>query len=1358
MSWLLIFLISGSGFSQTKEEGIALYNEALRLQEQAQTSEDLQKAVEKYEQALGIFEKAQHKEGIGRVLNELGLAYEGWGQTDKALEYYKKSLAMLRAGKDRTGEARVLSHIGGIYNDWGEYERALHYYDESLAIAKELQDRKIEGDTLNNLGILYKYKGDYDKAEELCRKSLAIAVEVKNRRAEGLVLSNLGDVFYRNNDQYDNALECFTKSLASATEVRDRRTEGQALHGIGNVYRSRNQYDKAEEHFKRSLAIALELKDRALEAALLNNLGNVSSDGRKSHDQAVEYYEKALAIRLEMKDRRWQGIVLRNLGLRYSNQGQKDRALEYYEKALALKKELQDRTGEGDVLFDEAIALKNKAQTGRDIEAAISKYQQALDVFEKIQFKKKVGSVALNLGNIYTDLGKYDKAAEYYEKTLAIRKDLKDALGEGQTLNNLGMVYHTWGQNDKALECLERAASIASETKDPKGESNALLNLSRVYRSWGQYDKAIAYCEKSLSTKKTLEDPLEEAYALHDLGVLCYQAGQYDKALEHFEKVLDISTEVADLNGRGTAFNALGNVYRQWGQYEKAAECLEKALAILRDLKHVSGEGSALKNLGNVYLDWGQYDKAVECYGKSLAIWREVQDPAEEAGALNNLGHVYESWGQYDKAMENFKTSLRIRRNLRDKSGEAGSLSSMGITYAQMGQFEEALKHLQEANTINAEIGVPTRGGKDDIGNVYLDMGQLDKAEPLIVEAGYDVSLGRLHLLKAEYSKAADYYQKVRSWAEKNRSSYGLFASYTGLGMAFEQLGDNIGAEDNYHKAVDLTEEVRSSLSRGQREKFFDVKVRGFLRTAPYDGLARVLLRMGKKEEALKVSEYTKARIFAESMSRRSDSGTFDIPPEVKKQDEDLNNKLSALKKTRQEAYEKGNKLVIEAIEPQVKELEANHQAHIKMLRENYPLFAATKYPQPMDLEQTALNDNEWVLEYHVTDPGIIIYLSKGKQLIKALFKSKPRNDLENMVLEYRKPLEVVPGKDKLEEKLASFNLPIGKELSDVLLSDVLDLVPKGASIIIVPDDCLGTVPFEMLTLNDKGSVKTDRQIPYVSGAEFFGDRNLISYNQSVTALTLARTHSKGKAAAGGLLAIADPVFSEKDKRTSKAPKKEAPTGVFPTLLKSLHLMGGEGTDQMGGLKFPRLELTEELAEELVKNDKSGSRLCKGFDATKDNFLQNIKPSLMKYDKIVFATHGYFGKDLAPIMEPVLVLTLVPPGTDGFLRMTEVMGLDINAEIVALTACQTGLGTRVSGEGTMGMGRAFQYAGAKSVLMSLWSVSEVASVKLVKSFFQHIKAGKTKPEALELARSELRKGVFDHPFFWAGFILVGETN
>jgi CHAT domain-containing protein len=117
-----------------------------------------------------------------------------------------------------------------------------------------------------------------------------------------------------------------------------------------------------------------------------------------------------------------------------------------------------------------------------------------------------------------------------------------------------------------------------------------------------------------------------------------------------------------------------------------------------------------------------------------------------------------------------------------------------------------------------------------------------------------------------------------------------------------------------------------------------------------------------------------------------------------------------------------------------------------------------------------------------------------------------------------------------------------------------------------------------------------------------------------------------------------------------------------------------------------------------------------------------------------------------------------PKDEDGFLRLSEVMDLKLNADMVALTACQTGLGKIVSGEGTMGMGRAFQHAGAKSVLMSLWTVSENTSVKLVETFFKHLKEGKTRLEALRLARQEVRRDGYDHPFFWAPFILVGEVR
>jgi CHAT domain-containing protein len=108
--------------------------------------------------------------------------------------------------------------------------------------------------------------------------------------------------------------------------------------------------------------------------------------------------------------------------------------------------------------------------------------------------------------------------------------------------------------------------------------------------------------------------------------------------------------------------------------------------------------------------------------------------------------------------------------------------------------------------------------------------------------------------------------------------------------------------------------------------------------------------------------------------------------------------------------------------------------------------------------------------------------------------------------------------------------------------------------------------------------------------------------------------------------------------------------------------------------------------------------------------------------------------------------------------MSEVMGLKMNADLLALVADQGGLGRTISGEGIMSMGRAFQYAGARSVLMSLWPVSEKSSTIMAESFFRALKVGKGKLEALKLARDEIRKQGYDHPFFWAGFILVGETQ
>jgi hypothetical protein len=540
-----------------------------------------------------------------------------------------------------------------------------------------------------------------------------------------------------------------------------------------------------------------------------------------------------------------------------------------------------------------------------------------------------------------------------------------------------------------------------------------------------------------------------------------------------------------------------------------------------------------------------------------------------------------------------------------------------------------------------------------------------------------------------------------------------------------------------------------------ERSEFFNVRIGGFMRTAPYEGIARVSVKMNKPADALRESELTKARGFSEAISRRVEGVFQDIPEETMEKDLEVNEHLAALLKRRQSAYEKGEQEVLQALEPQIKEAKADLETHIEKLRVEYPLFAATKYPTATDLRKSALRPDEWTLVYNVTDDGTLIYLTHGKEMVKGLFKPVSRVELENVVRKFMTPLKVEGGQDDLVEKLKAFDFASGKTLADLLVADVLPVVPEGVTIVISPDDCLGSLPFEMLILNEEGRIQETGSLPQVTGAKFLGDRNPLAYCQSITALTLTRTLANPTQPENRLLVIADPVFDTKDARVVKDGARTAAAGGPKHVYRLMNATKKAGEE---GLEFNRLPLTGELADCLKEMYEEKSDVYTGLKASKEVFFTTICPSLGNYGSILFATHGYLDTSSHGITEPLLVLSMVPPGTDGFLRASEVMGLKLNAGTVVLGACQTGLGRQVPGEGTMGMGRSFQYAGARSVMMSLWSVAEKSSVKLVEDFFKYVRSGKGKLEALRLARSDVRRDGYDHPFFWAPFILVGESE
>ncbi len=1186
-----------------------------------------------------------------------------------------------------------------------DMQRAMEKYQQALRIFERTGFKEGLGVVANNMGIVYEAWGKYDKAMHLYERSLTIRREIKDRAGEGQTLYNMAAVCQAWG-KYDRAIELYEKSFAIRRKLKDGDGEGNTLNNMGIVYKAWGKYDKAMHLWKKSLAIRRELKDKAGEGGTLNNMANVYQHWGQ-YDKAIKLYEKSLAICRELKDRAGEGNTLNNMGIIYKAWGQYDKAMELYEKSLAIRRDLKDKAGEGNTLN--------------------------------------------NMANVYQAWGKYGKAMQLFRNTFAINRGLKDRAGEGNTLNNMAIIHGKWGEYDKAMQLLEKSLAIRRELKDRDGEGRTLNNMAIVCEAWGKYDKAMQLFGNTLAINRELKDRAGESKTLNGMAIVDRAWGKDDKAMQLLEKSLAICRELKDRDGEGRTLNNMAIVYQDWGKYDKAMQLLEKSLAMCRELKDKAGEGKTLNGMANVYQHWGQYDKAMEMYEKDLAVCRELKDRAGEGSCLHNMANVHDARGKHDKAMELYEKSLAIRRELKDRAGEGRTLMNIGVVIQQRGDHDKAREYFQECLAIWTEIKVSTRGPKALMADTYMDTGDLAKAEPLVKEANYNTRWAQFHLLKRDFTKAKEYYGKVLKSASVNRNAEMLFTAYTGIGAACEGLDDDSGATEYYDKAVKHTEEIRSALSPAEREKFFDVRIDGFSRTAPYEGLARVLLRQNQPQEAYRITELTRARVFAEAMSSRMGEGkNLGVPHEVAKQDEAITDELAARKKSLQKAYEKNNKLTIESLEPQVRELEGKLQAHIKMLRDKYPLFAATKYPQPMDLSQTALTDNELVLTYDVTNTGVLVYLIKGRTFVKALFKPVPRKEVDDLVRKFRQPMEV---EEITPEDLNAFDFASGKKLSDILLADILPLLPKGDPLIIVPDDSLGVLPFEMLVLNTGGKVVMDKKFPKVVGTEFFGDRNPISYNQSVTALTLARNFPKHKTVGQRLMVMDNPIFSADDPRFRKIAHQKRIAALSPLTKDNLLSIKKEKK-----MDIERLPLTGTLGDFLQKAYAGKTDRYTGIEASKTVLFNT---ALDGYSSMVFATHGYFGKDLPGIMEPVLILTLVgqPEGQDGFLRMSEVMSrLSLNADVVALTACMTGLGQRISGEGTMGMGRAFQYAGAKSVLMSLWAVAEKSSIKLTESFFKHLKEGKSKLEALKLAREEIRKSGYDHPFFWAPFILVGEVK
>jgi tetratricopeptide (TPR) repeat protein/CHAT domain-containing protein len=1093
-----------------------------------------------------------------------------------------------------------------------------------------------------------------------------------------------------------------------------------ALIQKGAEYYHRSQYSEALRYFQQALEISRKTGDSAGEGQTLNNMGVVYRN-LGQYSRALEYFWQSLEISRKTGDDATEGRTLGNIGNIYYQLGQYSKALEYYEQSLGISRKTGDVAGEALSLTNIVNVYNNLSQYSK----ALEYLEQSLNISRKTGDSADEGKTLNNMGVVYRNLGQYSKALEYLEQSLEIRRKTGDVAGEGHTLDNIGNIYNNLGRYSKALEYHEQSLGISRKTGDVAGEGHALTNIGNVYIKLSQYSKALEYYEQSLGISRKTGNVAGEGLTLNNMGAVYNSLGQYSKTLEYYEQSLGISRKTGNVAGEGLTLNNIGNIYSQLGQYSKALEYYEQSLGISRKTGNVAGEGLTLGSIGNIYSQLGQYSKALEYYEQSLEISRKTGNVAGEAISLTNIGNVYNNLSQYSKALEYYEQSLGITRRIGDVPGEGFILTNLGLVYHALGNYEEAVERFRASVGISDQLGVLEMSWRSWRG-LAETLWRSGKPEEAV----------------APYQHAIEAIEK-------------LYGQTTGLKE--EERSSMIGEKASvYEEFIDLLLE----LHRKHPEK-------------GYDGQAFV------------ISGKAKSRVFQELMAKAGARAVFsgdDTFTKMIAEEQQLIGEITTYHQNLTKEYSKPenqrNEEVVTSLKEQLSKIEKSLGDLEKEIDEKYPRYADLKRPKALTVEelQEILKADETVLSYAVTQDKTVAFVI-GKKSFHLTEIETGKEELAGLIKKFRKGIDKVYGLKDLER----FKPEVAYELYQKIFGPVAPELKGKSKIYISADDILFTLPFEALIDKeiDVEAFREARKKGRKGQADYLGEYSTLHYlveSYTITYLPSAsvlRSLRKYEKPGYGewdrtLIAFADPVFSKEEAEDQKGAIKGKgikSRGVSKETELTFQIL----SRSTGGNRLKRLKESSQEAKaiSLEINGKESDIYLRN-NATEQN-IYNADMKDAQY--LLFSTHGLLGGDFSGVAEPSLALTLIdnPPGRDGFLAMSEVLGLDLNAEMIILSACNTyGQGEKAgSGEGFAGLTRSFMYAGSKALLVTHWSVESRAARDLMVNTFKEMKK-KNRPDALREAKLNMMDSSrplnensniglsLSHPFFWAPFVLVGE--
>ncbi len=872
---------------------------------------------------------------------------------------------------------------------------------------------------------------------------------------------------------------------------------------------------------------------------------------------------------------------------------------------------------------------------------------------------------------------------------------------------------------------------------------------------------AIAKYQEAAPLFENVGDTYRQMLSLQATGTSYAQLSQFRPALRFFEDALSLAQKLGDERAQAPLETSVGGVNDVLGEITKSLQHYERARVLATRLRAPDIEGSVLNNIGKLYNDAGDFQQALDYYLRALPLF--VDTPPRRAIALNNIGVAYSSLGEPERALDYLQQSLEVLKIASDRSAEALTLNNIGYAYDHLTKYKEALDYYNQSRAMSQKIGNRSLEAQtlDLLGATYSHMGQPDKALELHQqsleiqrttknirrEALSHGNLGHVYTLLGKPEKALDHFNQALAIFRNINDLNNAAIFLEGRARAQQKLGNLAEARKDIEESLSLIETVRARSGSqtlrvsylASREKAYELYVDLLMQFHAKDPSAQ------HDAEALQASERGRARSLLELLNEAPADIEQGVGVDLVRREREIRQAINAkAQRLIQLRAQNGSRQEIETFDKEIRTLEDEYQQVQVAIRKASPAYAALTQPQPLALKeiQQLLEPNTVLLEYSLGDERSYLWaVTQDSLKTFALPKGEEIKKLAQDVYQLLTARSVTKSLEtpaQRQERIAQADKQFQQasaELSRMILAPVAaELGTK--RLVVVADGALQYVPFSAL--------------PVSSQRPLILDHELVSLPSASSLAIQRQTLANRKPAPKTLAVIADPVFSSNDSRF----KSGATSGTGDGTRIIEHGPAGSGG---GPLIVRRLPFTRQEADQILAVAPGRSNL-RAVDFRANRSIAT-SGELSNYRYVHFATHGYLDTSRAGLS--AIVLSLVDEQgkpQDGFLRTHDIYNLKLPAELVVLSACETGLGKEVKGEGLEGLTRGFMYAGARRVVVSLWNVNDKATAGLMQHLYVGmLKNKKTPAAALRDAQIRmLRVNQWQSPYYWAGFVLQGE--